>query len=107
MGTFYPDICKTPKTFGCFPLVNTCLRRLRAGSRTELPEFPEFVPELRGTWEWWTPPPLPQLLPTGEGLRVAQNPGDRVVRIGILMEGACCPVIMPSDGGTPEGETKR
>lgn len=46
VGTFYPDICKTPKTFGCFPLVNTCLRRLRAGSRTELPKF---VLELRGT----------------------------------------------------------
>lgn len=45
---FCPDICKTPETFGCFPLVNTCLRRLRAGSRTELPKF---VLVLRGTWK--------------------------------------------------------
>ena len=53
-----------------------------------------------------TLPPLP-LLPTRDGLRVAQHPRERVVRIGILIDGACCPVIMPRERGTPEGETRR
>lgn len=79
------DDCGTLKVPWCFPLVSTCLRRLRAGRSTVLPGAPAPVPGHEVPW--------------------CEN--ERELPACTRMWGTCCPVVAPRDFGMLVGETKR
>lgn len=80
--------------FSCFPLVNTCLRRLKVGRTTWLPLcFPEAKECVL---------PLFTLSMLKEGLRLACCGED----MGILMDLDLCPPIIDKDGDTLQGDTR-